>query len=267
MPSDISTINLMRALQTPACPACHAGKTAVERNFHFLLWENVNDGYIRQQLVSSLGLCPEHSLLLARTEKEMFGSPLGFSLIYEHMTNEVRSRLMRWQTYLEPSSFSLKLRRFFSRFIRITLPARSLNFRSGKCYGCQVRDQDAFYTLDTLFNAFEKNDATVMQEYIQGNGLCFQHLQQGLEVFSDMRPGASERLVEDAMRRLDNHAANMHEYIRKHDWNNRHEIISPDEEDAWRKVLVFFSGLPTSEFLPAANTIEKTIQGEEKPGV
>jgi hypothetical protein len=40
----------------------------------------------------------------------------------------------------------------------------------------------------------------------------------------------------------------MGEYIRKHDWNNRSETISNDEQRTLRQTLSLFTGYPPDRF-------------------
>jgi len=58
----------------------------------------------------------------------------------------------------------------------------------------------------------------------------------------DRAPHAFAWLAGDAARRLRLLLKDLQEYIRKHDWNYRHEPMSPEERKAWIRAVAFFAG-------------------------
>lgn len=68
---------------------------------------------------------------------------------------------------------------------------------------------------------------TIVNLYDQSDELYLNHLQAGLERFAIDYPAASKRLAEDAIRRLEGQRQAMLEFIRKRDWNYRHEKLTP----------------------------------------
>lgn len=248
MSTDYSVFELKTAFQQRGCPLCGYEQRLAEHYLRFFLWENVGDAGIRRQMLASLGYCPEHVQLLALTELRLFGGAAAVNIIYEHLARAAVQRLKTWD---KPISFAQRLRRALARLMKglgMPAPPQKLNFRTDGCRICQMKSTYGAYVLQTLFRELNRGNETIVNLYDQSDGLCLNHLQAGLECFAIDYPAASKRLAEDAIRRLEGQRQAMLEFIRKRDWNYRHEKLTPEEAQAWRQTLAFFSGYPPEAF-------------------
>ncbi len=86
--------------------------------------------------------------------------------------------------------------------------------------------------------------------------LCQMHLRAGIQRCYWEYPRAARRLAADAIERLGEQSKYMQEYIRKNNWEYRHEKISEAERKAWLKTLAFCTGLPAEAFTHKIKTFE-----------
>jgi hypothetical protein len=83
-------------------------------------------------------------------------------------------------------------------------------------------------------------DADFLALYAASDGLCLPHLRRALALARDEE--AVRRLAEVSLNRLAPLAADAGEYVRKMDWNNRHEPKHPWEQVSWVRAVAFVSG-------------------------
>lgn len=72
----IGFFNLVEAMKAPGCPVCARILDETRRSMDGFLYENVNDGPLREQIRRDCGLCHRHSWQLAR-----FGDALGGAIL------------------------------------------------------------------------------------------------------------------------------------------------------------------------------------------
>jgi hypothetical protein len=118
----------------------------------------------------------------------------------------------------------------------------------GICPICVIDSQAAHNGLSDLFEAIEQEDQEFRQAYLSSDGICLEHLRQGIRSFGDQHPKAADFILENTVSRLERESADMQEYIRKHNWKYREEKMTKEESEAWRKMLTFFTGLPGNRF-------------------
>jgi hypothetical protein len=76
--------------------------------------------------------------------------------------------------------------------------------------------------------------------YAASDGLCLPHLRRALALAKNEE--AVRLLAETTMQRLDALATDVGEYVRKMDWNKRHEPKHAWEQVSWVRAVAFFSG-------------------------
>jgi hypothetical protein len=120
---------------------------------------------------------------------------------------------------------------------------------SGPCPICALQAQANLNTLTALFEELENPEGPLWKAYRESDGICLAHLRLGLDHLASRFSQAAKRIAEDASQRLLKQSADMLEYIRKNNWEYRHEQIMPEESAAWRKTLTFFTGFPGAKFI------------------
>ena len=237
----LSIIRLKNALVEPGCPICRVSDLSAERYIKQLLWESVNDGETRSRIIDSLGYCPEHTRLLALTEKNKFGDLLGTNIIYEHLSQVVGQRL---RVAHQPPRIIAWFRRLAGKN---SIPIADLTPR-GHCRVCQLAEESAMHVLSTLMEELENGSEMMIERYSSSDGLCLPHLRISINQLSREYPSAGEFLRQDALIRLNKWQERMSEYIRKKAWEYRHEPFLPEEKSAWQETLAFFTGYPPDSF-------------------
>ena len=225
---------LEKHLKEPGCPICRVKEHAAQKYVEFLLWENVTDPSTRKTLFASRGYCPEHTLLLAKTEHQMFHDALGTSILYESLSRFVISELEGWIRASEDAP------RFWKK--RPAPPRRS------RCRICEIAESGERSALASLMEALETEPEIWNERYLASEGLCLPHLYQAIETESTRTPRALRFVIEERLRRLKDDSRAMQEYIRKHIWDYRDEPKTEEEMRAWRKSVSFFSGLSEETF-------------------
>jgi hypothetical protein len=238
----LSVAKLVEAMKLPGCPVCRRAWQTSNATMEIFLWENVNDPRIRGEINASYGFCNYHSRLLVSRELSNSGVALGVSIIYEQLGRIVSGELDKVEPKRKTSNF----------FTRLFDKGRG---RTGKvlptkdsCPACKLTDQAVVNTLSTLFESLERGVSDLKEAYLASDRLCFDHLRLGLQHYGSRDSAVSRFLIEDAVERLNTLSADMRGYIRKNNWEYRDEKMTPEENDAWKRMLVFFTGYPGSVF-------------------
>jgi hypothetical protein len=247
------TLSLELALREPGCPICRLRQQSDSRYLFTLLYENVNDGGTRKHLVRGMGLCPEHAWALQATEQEHWHDGLGVGIIYEDLASRVLKTLSEHLDKNSPSRASRRTRlrrqmkrwgsvgRRLSQWLSSPAPGTSLLAKVSPVEGCRacelVGEMEAIY-LDWLVQ--QMTDSKFRGLYAASDGLCLPHLRRALASAEDEQ--AVRYLVELAVAKLGPLVAGLKEYIRKRDWNNRHEPKYPWEQASWVRAVAFLTG-------------------------
>ena len=244
MPFALLTVRLLDVLQKPGCPICRQMRISAEQSMDTFLWENVNAPDVRRPVIAAFGFCPEHARLLVSRELSTHGVVLGTNIIYEQLSRRTGERVAT----LKPGITSW-FQNFLNKFgIHRSHPQSSILAARGRCMMCDLAEQAAANSLNTLFAELEKDAADVMAAYQNSDGLCLNHLRDGLECNARQHSHAAKLLITWTSDRLAKQSTAMQEYIRKNNWQYRDEALTPEEANAWRKSLTFFTGLPDTQF-------------------
>ncbi|USS40718.1 DUF6062 family protein [Thermococcus aggregans] len=83
---DIIGVYLKEALDRAGCPVCYLLDKYEKSSIETILYEHVNDPFVREKFAESLGLCPYHAWRLKEIaySNPLYGG-LGVAVIYEHM--------------------------------------------------------------------------------------------------------------------------------------------------------------------------------------
>ncbi|WP_322800808.1 DUF6062 family protein [Thermoflexus sp.] len=234
--------NLKHAMRQPGCPLCRLQREAEARYLENLLWENVNDPATREQWAAGLGFCGRHAWQLQRLEARRYGDGLGNAILYEDLLQRVIPVLEAMAQ--EPARPLSPFEQWLARVLHA--PGRpgprgiaGLHGRA-RCRVCRLGEETARAYAEWLVEGL--TDAEIQERYTASDGLCLPHLRMALARAHDRAPHAFAWLAGDAARRLRLLLKDLQEYIRKHDWNYRHEPMSPEERKAWIRAVAFFAG-------------------------
>ncbi len=243
----LTAVRIEEAMKQPGCPVCRLGIEAAAHSVDSFLWENVNDPVVRQPIIDAYGFCPEHTRLLVAIEMASSGPVLGVNMIYEQLGRLVGNELKKLSF---GERITLSIKEWWQRLIGRdgTAMGRDYLAASGLCPVCKLQAQANLNTLTALFEELENQDDPLWKAYQASDGLCLAHIRIGMNHLSGRFPQAARRISENASQRLLQQSADMLEYVRKNNWEYRHERITPEESAAWRRTLTFFTGYPGNKF-------------------
>ncbi len=213
--------DLREALAEPGCPACRLVERDTGRYLDNLLWENVNDPSLRQEVRRALGFCREHTRMLISRP----GASLGLALIARDVWREIQQAT---ETVQFPAP---KARRARTADLAASLLVR-LTPR-GECPVCAyARALEDLY-LDVLLERLLGEDG-LLAAYQASGGLCFPHFRRAL---TRVRDSAVYAALVEAQRAIgQRRLAELDEFIRKNDYRFRDEPWG-QERDAWLRAL------------------------------
>ena len=241
------TVNqLVPALKQPGCPICNLQRATVQRFLTSFLQENLMDRAARQKVLDSLGFCPTHTFQLAGMEMRNDGDPLGTNILHEQINGRVQQALRKWQSGRRPGW----LGDLQDRFLKQIGQKKPAAIPVAECPVCAGMRENGTRALAALLDELGRGSEEIMPLYEKGDGLCLGHLRQGLDAVGDDFPAGAEIVVQNALKRLDSQQLRMREYIRKHNISYQDEKMKPEEEQAWREALGFYSGYAPSAFGP-----------------
>lgn len=242
---DSISLNLKLAFKEAGCPICYLRSHAEGRYIRSLLHEYVNDWSSRRHIVESLGYCPRHVWQTGLFEAEKYGSPLGNTIIYEHLTRVVSGRMARYAQRVARSSQSAWrrwLHRLLPRLGHFPLPDELRP--QARCRVCQVGDNTESTHLQWLLDDLSLPEDHFRHWYATSDGLCLSHLRQALGMADRSHSAAVEFLLGSTQERLKVLQRDLGELDRKHSWQHRHEEKSESEQNSWLRALNFFGGNP-----------------------
>ena len=247
--------NLIDAMKKPGCPVCRIFRQASERALESFLWENVNEPDVRQGILDAYGFCPTHTRVMVAREMFTSSLPLGTNIIYEHLGRVVAGELKG----LRPGSAGGAVSGLGSK-VRQALQRIGLNKTGGgplpprgECPACTAGSNGALNSLHVLCEELHKKAADPEDEvrgvYLASDGLCLPHLRTAADLYGARFPKALTFLIDTTVQRLESQSKHMKEYIRKANWSYRDEKLTEEEDTAWRKTLMFFTGIPGDSFI------------------
>ncbi|MBT9169581.1 MAG: hypothetical protein DDT19_02943 [Syntrophomonadaceae bacterium] len=239
MDKHICYFNLVDALKMEGCPICRLSQRSLERFFDNLLYENVNDPWIRRRIRKSLGFCKQHSTELIKAAKRA-GDNLGIAIIYEDMLSAARADLEK----IDPLQARNSLFRLVSRKKPVSKAVLSELLLLGRnCLACEhqrLTEDSYIFTLNQFLT-----DTMFMGLFVESDGLCLLHLREALAAGDSMK--AAHYLLETEKEKVEHLLGELRELIRKHDYRFSLEPLGR-ERDSWlRAVRKTTGGIPKSD--------------------
>ena len=245
----LTVVELKVSLERSGCPICDQRPRALKRYLDTFHFESMMDMDSRTQLMEALGFCPAHTFHMVTMEMRDAGDPVGTNLVYEQLTKVARRNLALWQPDTVGFSWWNHLRAAWQR-----LRGRPLGplAAARPCPACLAIETHAERALSALVEELQRGAPDIVDLYRQGDGLCLAHLREALMRYSRDYPQGTRFLQQDRLARLAQQEVDLGQYIRKHNWAYRDEVLTEAEERAWRLSLAFFSGYPPDSFQPFA---------------
>jgi hypothetical protein len=235
---DLTYLRLKDALAQEGCALCGLREYYGRRYLSWFLHEQVNDVATRLKLAQSWGFCVYHAWLLQKLEWERCHDGMATAILCEWLVE-------RYCRILQPSleESCLPKKRFWNqwRWWRSSHPAEPLLHAfapEGICPTCISQQESEAYTLQVLTHHLAE-DASFQTLYKQAGGLCMPHFKAALASAEEEQ--AARVLVEVQLDTLGRLAAELSEYLRKHDYRSAHEP-SGAEADAFIRATALLVG-------------------------
>ncbi|MFA3783437.1 DUF6062 family protein [Melioribacteraceae bacterium 4301-Me] len=202
----LSYFKLIELFEEDGCPICNGNKKEAYNYLDNLLYENVNDNKIRNQLRSSLGFCKEHSQLLIQ-----INDSLGTAIIYNDLL----------------SYFGKKLTADHFKTFK----------KKEKCHVCKIVEEETLNNLHLLISY--SDDSEFKNAFEKSSGLCAEHLISLL--FLCKNKDSMEYFIRFHKEKIEMMRKNLEELIRKNDYRFRKEKITGEEGKSWIKAVNFLN--------------------------
>lgn len=257
LPRGLAYYKLLEALKEPGCPICRLGRANVEAYLENLLYENVNDPGVRENILAARGFCSFHAYQLVK-----IGDALGLGIIYNDLVLYTIQQLGTLTSSLNESRFhgSLfrrKKERDKDRLTRLPFTLRrdqsfshryqELNPRA-PCPACEKEREAVRRYCEELMAWI--SSAEMEEAYQSSEGLCLGHLRQCLALTqaatNQQLAAAREKLIHMELHILKDLAADLAELLRKFDYRYSREPMGK-EKDAWRRAMAKISGIAAWE--------------------
>ncbi len=239
-PLGLAVLFVRDALREPGCPLCALAQKNERRFLKQLLHENVNDPVTRQRIGKSLGFCRDHGRLLLELEEAHWQNPLGSSILYEDLTSQVLQRIEKCLAGKDKPKRegTSRIRRYWHPVeTDIDRLSRSLQ-PSLECRVCQSNREALSYNGRVPLRMLSLPEDQVL--YRNGGGICLIHLRDLLR--EDEEGSGVAFILSDLRERIQVLDHDLREYIRKQNWQCRHEEVTARERQAAARAVAFFSG-------------------------
>lgn len=228
----MSYYNLRDALTQPGCAVCRMRGEAVDRFLETLLWENVNDIDIRDDIRRARGFCREHAWAMA--DKQV---SLGTAIIMQDvLKNSLRA--LDGASYRDSSLLLLRQAVGSGQPNPGAAELATQLAPQAPCLVCIRAEEMEGVHLDNLVEHMLDEDG-LLAAFESSDGLCLGHFRQAMirvrneaifEALIDVQRAVWERLVDQ-----------LGETIRKSDYRFRDELWG-EESGAWLRALYAVAG-------------------------
>jgi hypothetical protein len=206
-----SYYNLLESFKQDGCPICILLQKTIDGYFESLLYENVNDPFVRKEIKNSFGYCKKHSIQIEKVAERSF-QDFGLSIIIEDLANTLMHRYKDLNKSVEKQD-------------RRKQPSKV-------CPVCVY--ENTFKEIYASDIARCIKDERFFNEFRSGPGLCFNHLIAVKKYITD--PSDLKRLLEFQESVLEKTIHDLRNFIKKHDYRNK-EPIAVTEAMARKKAL------------------------------
>lgn len=226
---------LRDALAEDGCPICRLAQKSVARFLDGLIYENVNDPGIREDIREARGFCNLHAWQLRD-----HGGALGIAIIHHDVLEDAMEAIEAAQ--YQPTSWlpSLNRRRVSDGepASPATAPLANDLLPQRRCPACRRRDDTARSYIGTLFQHVE--DPELNRALRESHGLCLPHFRQALQQVPDE---STFKILTETQLDIWRHLRDeLSEFIRKQDYRFHDEGLGA-EGTSWSRAIAQISGM------------------------
>jgi hypothetical protein len=218
---------LVRDLAHPGCPVCRGTRRAARRYLDGILWESVNDGYIRRQLRLAHGFCGEHAQMALDVARGR-GDGIGIAIMYRDFLEHIRAEAIR----------GARGRRRSALRTRSRPDPTALDPHQG-CSVCETAGHVESNSL-SLLARWDPESELGRAAHQPLRVLCLPHLRTGLSRVRTREE--AERLLQVFLRGQEEIAAQLSEFIRKEDYQHRAEPRLAQDQSSWLRAVLLVVG-------------------------
>jgi len=210
--------SVLEALQKArTCPICDLEIEAVQRYLDSLLYESVNDGGVRADLLRSRGYCNRHAHVLLGLEQG-----LGIAILFQDQVRLFLGFLPGIER-MPPRSLRKKLSEPWGR--------------REHCPACRIQNDAQDRYLSVLVEALL--DDEMRAAFDASPGLCAPHFMGALRVVEDA--DVRRCLIETERKKFEELLHDLEEFCRKHDYRFSREGFGK-ERDSWIRAVNMMTG-------------------------
>lgn len=219
--------DLTEAFGSAGCAVCRVLQRDIARLLDSILYEYATDRGMQARFRASRGLCGKHGWELSGDN-----NALGIAILYEQSLHEILG-------LVENSAPVEKARRGIGRLFTAASGQSLADALEPvqQCVACETQAQNEAAYIRAL--ADDLNDEAMLAAFKTSDGLCVEHFRQALRQTTDPIRAAHLTAVQgDIWTRL---RAELHEFMRKSDYNHAGEAMGP-EADSWLRAVARLSG-------------------------
>ncbi|MCC6005034.1 MAG: DUF6062 family protein, partial [Thermofilum sp.] len=206
---DVVYLALVDAISKGGCPICRALEKSENNLIWIILYEHVNDPYVREKIDRGNGFCGYHyQKIMDMAKQDPLIGGLGPAIIVEDLLN---------------------------RFVE---SIKSGTLLETKCYVCSELERAEESYTSSFTSKLETTDLLSRYENNPGSLLCYKHF---TEIYSMTPEPFAKRLKEVQLKKLNKLLEELRSYISKHDY--RHiGTITETEAKSWTKAIEAITG-------------------------
>jgi hypothetical protein len=215
---------LSKAFARGGCAICNAVHAAERKSIHSFLYEGMMFPSVRQKFLAGGGFCLRHFWMAKEIEDEAWQTGgFGLAILCEDLARSASSGLAAVKAVARTSRPSLFRRSEPQGFV----PGEN-------CMFCQDNREKAQFLAEALE---ELSDEQEFAGPLAANGLCIPHGQLALQIWKDS--AKRDRLFSQLEARISELADDLREFIRKHDYQYRHEPPGREQDSVLRSMRLF----------------------------
>lgn len=215
---------LSKAFALGGCAICNAVLAAERKSIHSFLYEGMMFPSVREKFLAGGGFCLRHFWMAKQIEDEAWQTGgFGLAILCEDLARSASSGLSAAKA-IDPNSRPGLFRR-----------SEPQGFVPGQnCIVCQDNREKAQFLGEALEELSEEEE---FAGPLAANGLCLPHGQVALQIWKD--PAKRERLFSQLEARITELGNDLREFIRKHDYQYRHEPAGKEQDSVLRSMRLF----------------------------
>jgi|GEM_PF-412010 hypothetical protein len=212
---DIIYITLVDAINKGGCPICKSIEESENRNIWILLYEHVNDPYVRERINRGNGFCSYHfQKIINIAQNDPLLGGLGPAIIVEDLLNKYVKNI------------------------------KTDNQLETECYMCSELEKIENSYLSSFISKLTSTDILNHYENNSQSILCYQHF---ITIFSHVPESVAQKLKEIQLKKLEKLLNEVQSYIAKHDYRHA-DKIKETEAKSWIKAIETIKGSGWSSY-------------------